>query len=49
MRLNVAKEQNREPYEGHTHFAESMRGAEETKVDELGKPGGMQCSGFRRF
>ena len=49
MRLNVAKGQNREPYAGHTHFAESMRGAEETKVDELGKPGGIQCIVIRRF
>ena len=49
MRLNVAKGQNRQPYEGHTHFAESMCGAEETKTNELGKPGGMQCIVFRMF
>ena len=49
MRLKVAKGQNCEPYVGHTHFAESMRGAEETELDELGKPGGIQCSVFRKF
>ena len=49
MRRNVAKGQNREPYVGHTHFAESMRGAEERKVDELSKPGGIQCIVIRMF
>ena len=49
MRLKVAKGQNSERHPGHTHFADAMRGAEERKVDELGKPGGIRCVVIPRF
>ena len=49
MKLKVAKGQNNERHPSHRHFAEAMRGAEERKVDELGKPGGIRCVVIPRF